>query len=391
MDLIYSIKVGRISSIYIIFLLAHLLLVFNLNLIPVLEHDFPFRDVMEILYPSPFLALSNFDGAHYLLIAKGGYGQFQQAFFPLYPLLINIFSKLFSNLLITGLLISWVTLFFGLIFFKKLSAPLLDQQKSFWVILFLLSFPTAFFYLTVYPESLFLFFSSACLYFIYRKNYTAAAIFAVLSSLTKIQGIFLIIPFIFSVLEISGFSFQKIVKQMRINYKKIIFAISPIFGLALYSNYLQVNYGDPLYFYHSQEAFGAERSSQGIILLPQVIFRYIKILTTSQVNFQYWIALLELSVFIIVFSILLFSIFSFWKKKKVGFEFSLYLYSIAVLLLPTLTGTLSSIPRYALISFGFFIALAKIRSTILKAAIAIIFGIIQGVLFIFFIKGYFVS
>ncbi len=384
-------SVFLIVLIYTAFFLFHLLLVLNIHLIPIPEHDFPFGDVMGMLYPSSLLPLANFDGAHYLLIAKSGYGQFQQAFFPLYPLLINVLSNIFSSLLTTGLLISWATLFLGLIFFKKLSTLVLDQKKSPWAILFLFSFPSAFFYLTVYPESLFLFLSSACLYFIVKKNYRAAAIFAILSSLTKIQGVFLIIPFIFSIIDLSKFQLEKILKQIRTDYKNFIFALSPILGLAAYSIYLQIEYGDPFYYYHSQEAFGAARTSQGIILLPQVIFRYLKILTTSNVNFQYWIALLEFCVFIFVFSVLLFSIFSFWRKKKLGFEFSLSLYSFGVLILPTLTGTLSSIPRYALLSFGFFIALSKIENLWLKVCILFGFSILHVVLFFFFLKGYFVS
>lgn len=376
-----------------LFILLHLLVIIYINNIPIEQIEFPLKENPRDYYPYILYPLAGFDGAHYILIAKKGYGLLQLAFFPLYPLLMNALTRLFNfNVLLSGLLISWASLILGIFFFGKLAKILMPQPRNFmWTILFLLTFPTAFFYVAVYPESLFLFLSCACLYFIARKNYLAASAFAILSSLTKIQGILLIIPFVFSILELNRLDVVNVISKIKKHRENILFVFSPIVGLLIYCSYLYQNYGDALAFYHNQEDFGASRTSQGIILLPQVIFRYIKILTTSQESFQYWIALLEVSIFITVFSVLLLNIFSLWKKNKIDFEFSLNLYSLGVLILPTLTGTLSSIPRYALLSFGFFIALSKIRNVVLKAAIAIIFGIIHVILFAFFIKGYFVS
>ena len=39
---------------------------------------------------------ANFDGMHYLAIAEEGYHQYQQAFFPLFPLTIRAFEPLFG-------------------------------------------------------------------------------------------------------------------------------------------------------------------------------------------------------------------------------------------------------------------------------------------------------
>lgn len=367
----------------VLFILPHLLLILIANVIPIEQTDFALKENPKDYFPAALYALAGFDGAHYLLIAKRGYEQFQQAFFPLYPFLISILTKLTRfSVLLSGIIISWLPLALGIFFFKKFSRIISDNDReSGWPILFLLSFPSAFFYVTVYPESLFLFLSSGALYFIFRKNYLVAGVFAVLSSLTKLQGVFLVIPFIISIIQPKNFS-----------VRNLFLAFSPAYGLLIYSFYLAKNYGDPLLFYHAQEKFGAERTSQGIILLPQVLFRYLKILTGADINFQYWVALLELSIFSIVISVLLFDLYKIIKNKTKNFNYlSVNLYSIVVLILPTLTGTLSSLPRYALLSFGFFIALVKIKSMEAKIAIAIIFGIIQAVLFIFFIKGHFVS
>ena len=57
-----------------------------------------------------FWAWGNFDGEHYISIAQRGYGQGEQAFFPLYSLLIKGLSVLFGKgieiYVLMGLLIS---------------------------------------------------------------------------------------------------------------------------------------------------------------------------------------------------------------------------------------------------------------------------------------------
>src|SRR3990167_194711 len=116
---------------------------------------FPYKEIAaQYNLPKFFTAFANFDGAHYLLIAKNGYTQYQQAFFPLYPLLIRWLSPIFSNnLLLTGLIISNVSFLLGLyIFSKYLKLTINNQQLTIWSIVFLLVFPTSFFFGAVYTE-----------------------------------------------------------------------------------------------------------------------------------------------------------------------------------------------------------------------------------------------
>src|SRR3990167_11451176 len=67
---------------------------------------FPYGEILKGYNIPQFLSsLANFDGVHYLLIARQGYVQYEQAFFPLYPLFIRFLSPLFlNNHLITALL-----------------------------------------------------------------------------------------------------------------------------------------------------------------------------------------------------------------------------------------------------------------------------------------------
>src|ERR1043165_6922815 len=63
--------------------------------------------------PALFL-WSRWDAPHYLDIARFGYAARGQdalwiAFFPMYPFLVRVFSVLFGNLILSGLLVSLVT------------------------------------------------------------------------------------------------------------------------------------------------------------------------------------------------------------------------------------------------------------------------------------------
>ena len=365
---------------------------------------FPYKEILtEYHLPQFISSFANFDGAHYLLIARQGYSQYEQAFFPLYPLLIRYLSPLFANNhLVTALLISNVSFFIGLLVFSKylrLISINFNKSRSVSVLLFLLLFPTSFFFGSVYTEGLFFLLFILTLYFLKKEKYILVAIFAFLASLTKLIGVFLIIPIFLS--QISNLKYQIHSSKLKTknNWKFLLALISSILGLGIYSLYLLKTTGDPLFFLHSQWAFGANRSSN-IVLLPQVYYRYFNIFFTAAWNFQYFISLFEFIIFNFVFIVLVLDLLKSLNLKFVSsFEFrvsnferlSLNIFSFANLLLPTLTGTLSSIPRYALFSLSFFLFLSQIRSNLLKTSLAIVFLLLHMIMLGFFIQGYFVS
>src|SRR5690242_7110394 len=64
------------------------------KLLPAFGNRFPYVEILrETGLPHWIWSFGNFDGVHYLRIAKDGYAyQYTQAFFPLYPILIKIVS-----------------------------------------------------------------------------------------------------------------------------------------------------------------------------------------------------------------------------------------------------------------------------------------------------------
>lgn len=376
-----------ILLIFFLFSALHLFIAYHLPLgIP--ENNFPYRDILYkyfVLYPlTPF---ANFDGYQYISIARNGYSELQQSYFPLFPGIVFVTAQvLFKNYILSGVAVSWVFFLLGLFYFKKLGEVILGSHaKVTWAILFIAAFPTAFYYQVIYTESLFLFLSAAALYYLYTKKLLWAAVFSILASLTKIQGVLLLIPFVLYLLAFKKSSLG--------DYRSVLTACAPLYGLLGYMYYLFVTYKDPLYFYHAQASFGAERSVDKIILLPQVLYRYIKIFTTSQMNFTYVISLLEFLICIAFVGVLGYEIYRLIRiRTSVNMQqVSLQVYSLVVLLLPTLTGTLTSLPRYALISFGFFFILAKISQTFTKVALLFLFLVLHIILYVLFLKGYFIS
>lgn len=292
------------------------------------------------LGPSPF---ANFDGVHYLHIAQQGYAQYEQAFFPLYPLLIRLFSKLqFISPVTAGFLISNTSLIFALIIFWKLLEGVGEsKQKIKWAIVFFLFFPTSFYYASIYTESLFILLILTGFYILQKLPVKFGKInfFDIRTLLKKIEllVLYMIVASLASGTRLVG-----------------AFLGIPI-GLVVYMLYLAKTTGDAFMFVHAQPAFGAERSGGEIILLPQVLWRYFKIFITVPWNaYDFWIAFLELSFFAV-------SLFLLYKAYKIGLPKPWILFSFAAVIAPTLTGTLSSIPRYVLVAFPMYAVIAELR------------------------------
>lgn len=338
---------------------------------------FPYKGVAKE-YSNNFLTkLANFDGVHYLKIARNGYDQYEQAFFPLYPLLIKFFSPFFlGNLLYAAIFLSNASLILGIGLFYKVLKRFLDKEKSFWTILLFLFSPTGFFLSSVYTESLFLLLFFAGFYFLEKKRSKESFLFFYLLGLTRVVGVL---------------ASPAIVLYQKGKKGSFYLALAPLLGLLTYMFYLYRTTGDPFFFFTSQPAFGANRSTTPIFL-PQVYYRYFKIFFTADFSFAYFVALLEILFFSIVFFVLCFYAWKLFKKKKLlGREAGFLFFSIFSLILPTLTGTFSSIPRYSLLAFSFFIFLGKVENRSFKILTLIIFIVLRIVLNLFFAQGYFIS
>lgn len=342
---------------------------------------FPYADrVLAISgLPSWIWGFGNFDGVHYLKIAQNGYSaMFSQVFFPLYPLLIkflNVFPKdpgldkvlyVDATFLYTGLLLSNLLFLLAMVVFMKMHKKI--------DLLFLLLLPGAFYFGAIYTESLFLLLTLLVFYFWKQKKYLWVVIWAVLLSLTRITGVVMVGYFAISLWE----------EKQKLTLRKLLAAISPLIGLGLYMFYLWRTTGNPVYFLTAQPAFGANRSALPIILLPQVFYRYVKMLVSLPVwSLSFLTVVNELMVTFMVIGGL---ILAFRKMK-----FSLWCYCLGVFLMPTLTGTLSSMPRYILACFPLLPVYLGTLTRKQKWFLGVFWAIWQVVLITLFTRGYWVA
>jgi len=378
-----KIAIYFISWRALLFLVAFL----SIYVIPVFGARFPYADrVLNITHlPYWVWGFGNFDGVHYLRIAQDGYlAQYSQAFFPVFPILIRFFSFVFPRIpsldtnlftdpayFYSGIILSNLFFLGALYFYYKLIRIDFKNKTAILSVLLLLVIPTSFYFGAIYTESLFLFLSVFSIYLIRKGNYFWAAVIISVATATRITGVLLIPLYLIEVFK----------GKKNINYAWAL--ITPL-GILIYMYFLKTFFGNPFYFLTSQPIFGAGRSSNEIILLPQVMYRYAKIfLTTNVFTLTFLNAFLEFASTFIPLTLLII----LFKKIRLSY----WVFSISTLLIGTLTGTFSSMPRYALISI---VLLLPYLITSFKKYIrpAIVVSAILGVLLIMlFVRGYWVA
>jgi hypothetical protein len=352
--------------------------------------SFPYYDSLLVSFNLPrwLYSWANFDGVHYLTIVQKGYigTGLIQAFFPVYPGIVKLLSYIIPNQVIAGLLVSHLSLgllLWGFLKLIRMEFPKWSNKQLLASLFVLMLFPTSFYFGAMYTESLFLAIVIWFFVFLKQEKWWLAAILASLAGATKVVGILLAI-------SLAGVYIQANHKQIWQNKKRLfkllgLMVVSSL-GLLAYMMFLFGEFKDPLYFLHVQSEFGAGRQ-ESLVLLPQVIWRYIKILFTARpFDFKYFSYVQDLGMSIVSGLLLIYG----WRKK---IDKHLLIFSILALLLPTLTGTLSSMPRYILSAPGVLLALSywvnsHDKRLYFSLAVSTILLILNTLLFI---QGYWVA
>ena len=335
--------------------------------LPVFANRFPYVDLLRASgLPYWIWSFGNFDGVHYLRIAEDGYAyQFTQVFFPLYPILIKAGSfATFGNLLISALIISNAAFLVGLLIFYKLVKSTYNDKIATWSTIFVLAFPTSFYFGAVYTEGIFFLMVVASFYLLEKNKTLLASIIGSFASATRLVGLFL-------------------APALSLNRRNILPLLIVPLGFLTYVSYLTIEFNNPLYFLSAQSIFGQERETTQIVFLPQVIWRYTKILTTTQG--------LALANAAFEFLMTAFAFVSLAIAARMKIKRDWLLFSFLAILTPTLTGTFTSMPRYVLVAFPIYIALAHIKSLHAKIALIIVFLSLLFASTIFFTQGYWVA
>lgn len=329
---------------------------------------------------------ANFDGLQYLDISQYWYGVFPHtdksfAFFPMYPIVIRAVNSVIHNNLLAGLLVSHLSLVIALYFLFKLLRLDYSQKTVALTISILLFFPTSFFFGSYYTESLFLLISVLVFYFARQGLFLPAALFALLGSATRVTGVFL-----WPALALEFYLYhRKNIKQMF--NPDAVWLILPPLGLLSYMRYQFKKTGDALYFITSQPAFGANRTVDKVILIHQVLYRYVKMMIfVDHTTPLFFSVLLEFITGCLFLALIIYGI----SRLRLSY----LVYVAASFFLPTFTGTFSSMPRYVLVLFPLFALLATVLEKLPPKAVKAYF-VISSVLAIItialFTRGYFIG
>jgi hypothetical protein len=174
--------------------------------------------VTESLFPMPALPLSSpymhgfvptpdeqasplaeiwlrWDATWYLSIAQSGYraGDGSVAFFPLYPLLTSGLGRLLGGrFLWAGLILSNLAAAAFFVLFFRLASDIRGPEAGRPALEVLVTFPTAFFLVMPYTESLFLLLTVTTFWLWQRGKWLAAGLVGALAAFTRAHGLLLL-------------------------------------------------------------------------------------------------------------------------------------------------------------------------------------------------------
>ncbi|HEU5379911.1 MAG TPA: glycosyltransferase family 39 protein [Ktedonobacteraceae bacterium] len=263
-----------------------------------------------------WLSWYRWDSGHFTNIATSGYqGLWQTAFFPLYPLLERGLATLVRDPFIAGLIISNLAVLGAFMILYRLVAEDFNKDRAWRTVLYLAVFPTAFFLVAAYDESLFLMFALFSFYQMRRGRWWLAGLASMAAILTRSSAIVLLVPFCYEYARQHNFQWRNI----RLD---VLSGLGIFVGLGSYSLYCYLRFHDPLAFSHAQVAGGWGRTLHGPwtvfarslhILLHNPIISFISLHTAFDM----------LAVFFIL-ALLTLGWFGPWKFSREHWSYAIY-------------------------------------------------------------------
>lgn len=298
----------------------------------------------------------DWDGGWYQSVVNGGYfagiptQQENLAFFPLYPLLVWLVSKITQLPVVwTGMLVSSISFGAALVVVYKFVAERWNRQTARWTI-FLLAFnPFSFYFGMMYTEALFLLLAAGTLWYVYKKNWWLAALMAGLASGTRSVGIALGVYVLASWLWHIKVGWQAKGPSTRVFQSILPLMLLSFSGLILFSLYLWQHTGDPIAYSHIQDFWPGRGGLTNIIAELTYLWEH------KVVNLEYALVLMWYSVTLVAFGGVVLLI-----KMR---EYLLVLYATIALSLPLVFGTATAMNRYMLVVVPIFIAYAAVFAT----------------------------
>jgi hypothetical protein len=306
------------------------------------------------------------DGGWYFSIVVDGYsnqrgvGATNIAFFPGFPLLSRALSYVpfFSEYRATVV----ITLLMGMIavcLFHLLAMQILvdKEQATFATMLFAFT-PGSVVFSMFYSEGLFIALSIACLYFLIRKRFMAAAIFTCLAGTVRPSAIVLIAVLYMSVFIDCRHNFK---------IKKLLpLSIAPI-GMLGYGAYLQQHVGSVSAYFETQSAGWGEKFS----LTARVNdFGQFFTWATNGFGAADWNKVVPGAMTLLV----VLALIGCWRLKP---PIEVVVFAIGILGMSFFSSTLGFRPRFVMTAFPLFLGLSAILRTSVQRQIAVSLSVVS--------------
>lgn len=349
-------------------------------------------------HPLGFLlsAWGHWDGIWFVRIAEHGYSLKKAAFFPLYPVAMRAVSAVVGRPDLAGILVSMACYAAALVILYRLVKEEFDARTALWAVVLLSFAPTSLFFQAVYSESLFLLLTVASFAAGRKGHWLLAGAAGLLAALTRSAGLILVVPLAWMWLEqrrgramtlpgsVTRLSLlaNRPAKVSSLGWLLLVPA-----GLGLFMAYTLVRFHNALLFMAAQHywnrrfslpgvavidgARAAIRSVRAIVARPDVFF------DISRLPFlDGWLTIGNLTAFLaLVFAVALLVVC--WRRLPASYTVFAIVSLLLPLSYPTHSTPLLSLPRFVLVDFPLFIALAVVlvtrpvaRWTVLAAMVA---------------------
>lgn len=300
--------------------------------------------------------LARFDSGFYLSIITQGYSlnpgeQSNVAFFPLYPLLVNLLQPLFGpgdfGALVAGTVVSHLCFLWALVFLYRLTLlEFGDNQTAARAVVYLCAFPTSFFFSMVYTESTFLLCATATMFYARQRQWGWATVFAFLTTSSRIVGILTYLMVMLEFFRGCPIQPRRLWERVRQDtLSAVLIHLAPL-SLLFHMIFLSFSVSDPLAFWTVQSAWGRENLGP----IGSFIKDWKPLVSQNWLTgLNYWNVVLDSIALLCTLGL------SVVIWRKLGFSYALYV--VLGVLIPASSGIMS-MSRYVLILYPLFMLLA---------------------------------